>query len=141
VRPPENPHHTPFHPRWHRRRTPITWWRRKGVYLRFILRELTSLAVGYAALLLLAQLWFVDRGPEAHAAFRAWLAHPAVLVFHAGVLAAVLFHAVTWIHLAPTALRLRVGRWEPPPFLVLVLHYVAWVSVSAMVVVMLRGTG
>ncbi len=141
MRPPENPRHTPFHPRWHRRETPLSWWSRRWVYVRFILRELTSLAAGYAALLLLAEVWFVGRGPEAHAAFRSWLEHPAVILVHGAVLAAILFHAVTWLHLAPKAVRVRLGEWRASPSLVLALHYGAWLLSTALLVFLLRGTG
>lgn len=129
-----SPTYTRFHPRWHRPRTPIFWWVRQRAYTRFIARELTSLFVAYAALLLVAWVWAVGRGPEGWAAFSAWLARPGVLVFHGAVLAVLVFHSVTWLNLAPQALALRVGRWRVPGGAVLAAHYLAWAAVSLAVV-------
>ena len=42
-----------YHPKWYRERYPIFWWLQKFAYGKFIVRELTSLAVGYAAVLLM----------------------------------------------------------------------------------------
>lgn len=134
---PLNPAHTRHHPRWHRRRMPIFWWLRKWRYFRFIARELTSVLVAYAVLLLLAEVLAVARGPDAHAAFRAWLARPPVLIAHAVVLLGLLFHTVTWLNLAPRALVVRLGRRRIPPRAVLVAHYAAWIGVSALLVLLI----
>jgi fumarate reductase subunit C len=131
--------YTRHHPRWHRERMPIFWWLRGPPYVFFIARELTSLAVGYAALLLLVEVWLLGQGPDAHAALRAVLERPGVVVFHGLVLAAAAFHAITWIGLAPRALVLRFGNRRVPPGLVLAGHYGAWAAVSAAVVWLLTG--
>jgi fumarate reductase subunit C len=138
---PLNPAHTRHHPRWYRPRMPIFWWLRGRPYVLFITRELTALAVGYAALLLLLEVWLLGRGPEAHAALRSWLHHPGAIAFHAFVLLAVLYHAVTWIGLAPRALVLRLGSRRIPPGLVLAAHYGAWAAVSAALLWLLAGGG
>ncbi len=70
---PENPHHTRYHPKWHREPIPITWWTRNRRYAAFILRELTSVLVLYSGVLLLVHLVALSRGPESHAAFQEWL--------------------------------------------------------------------
>jgi fumarate reductase subunit C len=131
--------YTRHHPRWYRARMPIFWWLRGRPYVLFITRELTSVAVGYAALLLLVEVWLLGAGPEAHAAFRALLARPGVVVFHGLVLLAVTYHAVTWIGLAPRALVLRFGNRRVPPALVLGAHYGAWAAASATVLWLLAG--
>jgi fumarate reductase subunit C len=129
-----NPGYTRYHPRWYRRRMPIFWWMGKGAYTRFILRELTSLFVAYAALLLVAYSWAVGQGPDALEAFVAWLARPGVWAFHGFVLVALLFHSVTWLKLAPSALVIRVGGRRIPDGAVVAGHYLAWISVSAVLV-------
>lgn len=138
---PLNPDYTRHHPRWYRPRMPIFWWLRGRPYVLFITRELTALAVGYAALLLLLEVWMLGRGPEAHAALRAWLHHPGVIAFHAFVLLATVYHAITWIGLAPRALVLRLGNRRVPPGLVLAAHYGAWAMVSAALLWLLAGGG
>jgi fumarate reductase subunit C len=126
-----NPDYTRHHPRWYRPRMPIFWWVRGRPYVLFITRELTALAVGYAALLLLLEVWLLGQGPEAWAALRAWIHRPVVIAFHGFVLLAAIFHALTWIGLAPRALVLRLGPRRVPPGLVLAGHYAAWIAVSA----------
>lgn len=129
-----NPEHTPYHPRWHRERIPIFWWVRNRRYVKFIARELTAMLVFYAALLLMALVVAVDRGPEAYAAFQAWLGRPWVILLHTFVLAGLVFHSVTWLNLAPKALVPKLGRRRVPPRVVLVAHYLAWIGVSVLVV-------
>lgn len=131
---PGNPHHVPYHPKWHRARLPIFWWLKKLAYSKFITRELTSLAVCYAGILLLVQVWVLSRGPAAHQRFTELLASPVMLVFHGLVLAALLFHSVTWFNLAPQALVVRVGRRRVPDAAVLAGHYAAWVAATLLVV-------
>ncbi len=123
-----------YHPKWHRRRMPIFWWLRRFSYVKFIFRELTSLAVLYAAVVLMAQIWALSRGEESYRRFTELLGHPLVLTFNVCVCLALLFHTVTWLNLAPRALVVRLGQRRLPDAAVLVAHYLAWIAVSAIVV-------
>ena len=134
-----NPAYRPHHPKWHRERVPIFWWLGKFAYTKFITRELTSLAVGYAAVLLLVEIGALARGEAAHAQFLRFLAVPPVLAFHLLVCAALVFHSVTWLNLAPKALVLRLGGRRLPDWAVVSAHYLAWLATSALVVWFLRG--
>lgn len=118
---------------------PIFWWVRTFAYFRFIARELTSLAVAYAALLLLFQVWAAGRGAEAYERLTAWMAHPLAVGFHVVVLLALLFHTVTWLNLAPRALVVRLGKTRVPPGAVRLAHYAAWVAASGVVAWLLLG--
>src|SRR5262249_33602102 len=60
---------TEFHPRWYRRRVSAYWWLQRGSYLRFILRELSSVFIGYTVALLLAQIYALGQGKEAYEVF------------------------------------------------------------------------
>lgn len=128
-----NPVHTPFHPRWYRRRMPIFWWLGHRAYTRFIARELTSVFVAYAAVLLLVQVWTLGRGPAAYARFLDWLATPVVVVVHSVVLAGLLFHTVTWLNLAPSAIVLHVKGRRLSDASIAAAHYAAWILVSGFV--------
>lgn len=130
---PLNPDYTRHHPKWYRRRMPIFWWVRKFRYFRFIARELTSLAVGYSAVLLLVHMWALARGAGTWAALWAWHQTPVVVAFHGLVLLALLFHAITWFGLAPQALALKAGGRRVPDGVVLAGHYAAWLAASALV--------
>ncbi len=134
-----NPKYELYHPKWYRKRLPIFWWLERFSYAKFITRELTSLAVGYTAMLLIAQVWFLSSGEQAYERFLSVLRSPAVLVFHGIVLLFLLFHSITWLNLAPRALVLRVGSKRLPDVAVLAGHYAAWLSATALLVWYLVG--
>jgi succinate dehydrogenase subunit C len=123
--------HTPYHPRWHRERVSVWWWLGSARYARFVLRELTSVFVAFFALVTLAELRALGRGPEAHARFLELLSRPWMVGLNALALAFVAFHTVTWFNLAPRAMPVRVGGRRLPDALVAGANYAAWLFVSA----------
>lgn len=123
-----------YHPKWHRRRMPIFWWLRRLAYVKFISRELTSLAVLYTAVLLAAQIWALSQGEESYKRFGELLSRPLVVAVNGVVLVGLLFHTVTWLGLAPRALVVRLGHRRLPNGAVLAAHYFAWIAVSALIV-------
>jgi fumarate reductase subunit C len=132
--------YTPFHPKWYRRRVSVWWWLESRSYTGFVLRELSSVAVAFFAAVLVAQLRALARGPEAYARFQSVLASPLVLSLSAVALLFVLFHAVTWFNLAPTAMVVRVRGKRVPDAAIVGSNYVAWVVLSAAVAfILLRG--
>jgi len=128
-----------YRPRWYRRRMPIFWWLRKGAYVWFITRELTSLAVGYTAAMVLASAWALGRGEATWARWLDTLASPLLVAFHALVLAVLLFHTLTWLHLAPKAMVVRMGARRVPDGAILVGHYLGWAAASGLVAWALLG--
>jgi len=118
---------------------PIFWWLGKAAYVKFIARELTSLFVAYAAVLLLLQVRALAEGGEAALAFRQWFRSPWVLAFHGFVVLVLAFHSFTWLGLAPRALVIRVGGKRVPDAAVLLGHYGAWAFASAAVALLLLG--
>jgi fumarate reductase subunit C len=129
--------YTPYHPRWYRRPVSVWWWLQKRTYAVFVLRELTSIAVAFFALVLLWQLRALAQGPGAYAGFLARLRTPPLLALHAVALLLVLFHAVTWFHLAPRAMVVRLQGRRVPDWVIAGLNYGAWLLLSAGVAWML----
>ncbi len=127
----QNPSYTKYHPKWYRKRMPIFWWMQKWAYTKFILRELTSLAVAFYAVVLLLQIRALAHGPEAYANFLNWLKTPLSIVLHGVALLFVLFHSITWFNLAPKALVFRLGKKRIPGALIAGSNYAAWVVFSA----------
>jgi fumarate reductase subunit C len=127
-----NPGYRLYHPKWHRDRIPIFWWLRKISYVRFIARELTSLFVAYAVVLLVIEVRVLAQGPDAYAGFVAWLRSPPVAASHVVVLLTLLFHTITWLNLAPRAIVVRLGGRRVPDGLVLLGHYAAWLGASGL---------
>lgn len=79
---------------------PRTWWLRRGPYFRFMIRELTSLAVLAYTVLLIWALW-VARDQSAFSVFYEFLESPLSVWLHGVVLALGLYHTGTWIALTP----------------------------------------
>ena len=136
-----NPSYKIYHPKWHRERTPIFWWLKRFSYVKFISRELTSLAVAYTAILLLLQIWVVSRGAAAYERFLALLASPLALAFHALILLALLFHTITWLNLAPKALVFHLRGRRLPDTAIVAVHYAAWLAATGLVAWWLLGVG
>ncbi len=126
----QNPRYERYRPEMYSRRMPIFWWIRKVSYVRFITRELTSLGVLAYALILLALLRSLYRGPEAYEAFLGWLASPASIVLHILLLGIVLFHSITWFNLAPSALVLKLGKFRVPDRAIVIANIVTWIILS-----------
>ena len=132
--------YTPYHPRWHRRRVSVWWWLEKGSYTVFVLRELTSVAVAFFAVVTLGLVRAVAAGPEAYQRFLARLGTPLFLSLHAVAFLFVMFHSITWFNLAPKAMVVRIRGKRVPNAVVAGLNYGAWLALSAAVAFfLLRG--
>jgi fumarate reductase subunit C len=125
--------YTLYHPRWHRPRVSVWWWLKKWTYVTFVLRELTSVFVALFALVTLWLLHAVTRGPEAYADLMARLGRPLWVALHVLTLAFVLFHTITWFHLAPKAMVVRLGSRRLPDSVVVAAHYALWIVLSVVV--------
>lgn len=125
--------YTLYHPRWYRPRVSTYWWLGRWPYLKFILRELSSIFVAWTVALMLFAIAAVVRGPGAWADFLETLRNPALVAINVIALGFVLFHTVTWFNLAPHALAVRLGGRRVPNLLISGPHYVLWLALSAAV--------
>ena len=123
--------YTLYHPRWYRPRVSTYWWLGRWPYLKFILRELSSIFVAWTVALMLFAIAAIARGPAAWADFLETLRNPALIVINVIALGFVLFHTVTWFNLAPHALAVRLGGRRVPNLLISGPHYVLWLAMSA----------
>ncbi|HKX29167.1 MAG TPA: fumarate reductase subunit C [Blastocatellia bacterium] len=133
------PGYTLYHPKWYRKRVSTYWWIGQWSHLQFILRELSSLFVAYAVILILLLLRAIGQGPESYAAFQERLKSPAALTLNSISLIFVLFHAITWFNLTPRAMPVRVGGRRLPDWMVALPNYVAWIAISAVVAWLITG--
>lgn len=96
------------------RRSMRHWWtHERPAYRRYLLRELTCLAVGYYALLLLAALACLLAGEAAFARLMGALRSPPWVLLNLLATAGITYHAITWFQVMPKtmpALRLRGQR-------------------------------
>ena len=134
------PAYTAYQPRWYHPHVSTYWWLWRWPYLKFILRELSSVFVAYFVVLLLLQLRALSHGPEAYAAFLQWLKAPHIIALNGISLLFVLFHTITWFTLTPRVMALRVLGRRLPDFLIAGSNYAAWLVVSVVVAwLILRG--
>ncbi len=99
----------PFH-----RPRPSRWWAHKP-YRAYTIRELFGVAVAVYGAILLAGVVCLWRGPDAHDAYRRALASPWSLLAHLLLLAAVLWHVVTWFQILPKTMPKLVLRGRLVP--------------------------
>src|SRR5690348_9217704 len=125
--------YTEYHPRWYRPRVSTWWWLSRWPYLKFILREISSVFVAWFVVLLLLQIRALSRGPEAYAAFERCLQNPLVVLLNLITLFFVVFHAITWFNLTPRAMVVRFRGKRVPDLVIAGTNYVAWLAVSLVV--------
>ena len=131
--------YTRFHPKWYRRRMSVWWWLRKWAYIKFVLRELTSVFVALFSVVILWQLRALSAGPESYGQFFARLKSPFFLTLHGVALLFILFHSITWFNLAPKAIVVRLGGKRVPDLVITGMNYTAWLGASAVVAWILLG--
>lgn len=127
------PNYTPFHPRWYRPHVSVYWWLGEWHYLKFILRELSSVFVAVCVIETLMLIRALRDGPDAYAHFLQCMQSPLVLALNLISFFFVVFHTITWFNLAPSAMPVRLRGKRVPDVLVAAPSYIAWVVVSAFV--------
>jgi fumarate reductase subunit C len=112
---------------------PRTWWLRKAPYFRFMIRELTSVAVFAYALFLMWALWSTaDVG--SFSVFHDFLNGPLSVWLHAVVLVLALYHTGTWIALTPKVMVLWRDDEQVDPDFIAGLNAILFLLVSGTVV-------
>jgi fumarate reductase subunit C len=122
-----------FHPRWYRPRVSVYWWLGDWRYLKFILREISSVFVAWFVILTLLQLRALRGGPDTYARFEHWLQSPLAIAINLISLFFVVFHSITWFNLAPRAMTVRVGGKRVPDIMISAPNYAMWAIASGAV--------
>jgi fumarate reductase subunit C len=116
-------------------RRPIStwWWLRKRTYFVFVMRELSSLFVGWFVVFLLLLVRAVGRGDAEYQDFLDWAASPVVVVINVVAFAFIVLHTVTWFSLTPQALVLQVRGRKVPGWLIIGAQYAGLAVVSGLI--------
>ena len=125
--------YTSYPPKGYRVRMSTYWWLGRWPYLKFILREISSVFVAWFVIETLLQINALIDGPEAWVEMQDFFMNPIVIAVNVISLFFVCFHAITWFNLAPKAMAVRVGGKRVPGILIAGPQYVAWAVVSAAV--------
>jgi fumarate reductase subunit C len=129
-----------YSPKTFRLRVSTYWWLGRWSYLRFILRELSSVFVAWFVVITVLQIRALRRGPAVYQGFQQWLRSPILVIANVVTLVFVIFHAATWFNLTPKAMPLRVGGKRVPSGLIVGPSYLVWLVFSAAVAwILLRG--
>jgi len=118
---------------------PVFWWTGRRSYLIFVLRELTSVFVAWTVVFLLLLVHAVSDGGEQYQQFRNLSSNPWMLALNVVTLAFLLFHAITWFNLAPSAMVVRIRGKRVPRSWIASAHYAGWALLSALVAWLIVG--
>jgi len=129
----QKPAYTEFQPRLYRPRISFYWYLERWHYLKFMLRELSSVFVGYFVVVTLFQIRALAQGSEAYQAFQTMMAAPLFVILNVVSLLFTLFHTITWFNLTPSAMVVRIKGKRLPDVLVAGPNYVAWVVLSIVI--------
>jgi fumarate reductase subunit C len=115
------------------------WWRRNPYFVRYMIREGSSVFLALYTVILLVGLYRLTQGEAAWDAWRAALTSPGSILFHWLALLAVGYHAYTWWKVSPkTAPDLRVAGRAVPELAITAGGLLAMIGVSAVVYIIVR---
>jgi len=106
------------------------WWLQRKNYFLFMVRELSAVFVGLFALICLVGVYRLSQGEDTYQLYLSALQTPAARVLFVVILLFSLYHTLTWIHLTPMIMVVRIGSKTVPPILVLIASYLAWMVIS-----------
>jgi fumarate reductase subunit C len=105
------------------------WWRRDRFFMRYMLREVTAVAVAVYAIVLTAGVVCLARGEAAWNTWLEVLRTPWSLLLHVVLLMAMVVHAQSWFAIMPKTLpMLFIGGRRIPAA---TITYTGWAAASA----------
>jgi fumarate reductase subunit C len=115
------------------------WWRRNPYYVRYMIREASSVFLAIYTVVLLVGLARLAQGEAAWEAWRAGLTSFGSVAFHGLALLTVGYHAYTWWKVAPkTTPDLRVAGRPLPQVVMTASGWLATLGASALIYVIVR---
>jgi len=115
------------------------WWRRNPYFVRYMIREGSSVFLAIYTVILLVGLLRLTQGETAWNAWLQALTSPLSILFHWLALLTVGYHAYTWWKVAPkTAPDLRVAGRAVPELVITAGGWLATIGASAVVYIIVR---
>ena len=111
------------------------WFMERPAYVRFMIRELTSVFIAGYLVVLIVTLAKAGGGTGDLAAWLQSMTGPWWVAAHVVALAAAVWHSVTWFSAVPQAMPLYLGeRKLPSPVAAVLMGYGPWLTVTALIV-------
>lgn len=117
------------------------WWLAQPRYVRYMLREISSLFIGGYMLILITGLYRLSQGPQEYAAFLAALFGPAGVAYALVTLVFAAYHTYTWFIVTPKAMPLVIAGKRVPGPLIVAAHWVGFAVVSVLLWLLMTGGG
>ena len=115
------------------------WWRKNPYFVRYMIREGSSVFLAIYTVILLVGLYRLTQGEAAWDAWRAAMTSPGSLLFHWLALLTVGYHAYTWWKVAPkTAPDLRIGGRPLPECAITAGGLLGTIGASILIYVIVR---
>lgn len=116
------------------------WWRRDPFFVKYMIREVTAVAVLVYAIIL---MFGVVRLSQGEAAFNGWLAAlktPGSILLHLVLLASMIVHAKSWFDIMPKTMPLMfVGGHRVEGSTITRTGYVVTIVATALVLALVWG--
>lgn len=106
------------------------WWLSSGRYCLFMLRELSAVFVALYVGTYVIGLYRLSLGKASYEGYVLLLQEPTVLIVLGVALLFCLLHTLTWIHLTPIVMVVRMGRKVIPSKVILIANYLIWSLLS-----------
>ena len=116
------------------RKMPATWWLKKSAYRKFMLRELTAVAVAAYCVFLLVMLYRIKQGGGSYDDFMGHLQTTGSVVLHFFAWLAAMYHTVTWFALLPKVFVVRMGEEKLPGVVLIAAHWLGWLAISGLLI-------
>jgi fumarate reductase subunit C len=115
------------------------WWRKNPYFVRYMIRESSSVFLAIYAVILLVGLLRLTQGEAAYEAWRATLTSPISILFHWLALLTVGYHAYTWWKVAPkTAPDILIAGRPIPELVITGGGFLATIGASILVYIIVR---
>jgi fumarate reductase subunit C len=109
------------------------WYFDRWPYLKFMLREVSSIFVAWFAVVILLQLNAVISGAPAYGNFQRWMATPPVFIVNVISFVFVCFHAITWFMLVPRVMARQLLQRPTPDIVSAAPNFGIWLVASLIV--------
>ena len=106
------------------------WWLSQPRYIRYMMREISSLFIGTYVLVLIAGLFQFSRGEAAYAAYLSAAKGTIGLIFAVTTMIFAVYHTYTWFQVTPKAMPLMFAGKRVAGSIIVAAHWIVFALAS-----------